>query len=186
MIWNGIYRRTLFEDKKLMFDESVIMGYEDWIFNNQMYLIPERQVIMDYVGYIHYQRYQHSTSKKFHPNQIEANVKAAEAEYHLLRRMNQEYGTTFIWVLRATDYLIDILFLFERRGCNYGYWDKKKALKWVRSQKVFRIFHKKEQLGNLPKQRKWMAVLFDRQWYMILLILADLYYKFILWKKLRK
>ncbi|MFR2995535.1 glycosyltransferase [Sellimonas intestinalis] len=186
MIWNGIYRRTLFEDKKLMFDESVIMGYEDWIFNNQMYLIPKRQVIMDYVGYIHYQRYQHSTSKKFHPNQIEANVKAAEAEYHLLRRMNQEYGTTFTWVLRATDYLIDILFLFERRGCNYGYRDKKKALKWVRSQKVFRIFHKKEQLGNLPKQRKWMAVLFDRQWYMILLILADLYYKFILWKKLRK
>ena len=186
MIWNGIYRRTLFEDKKLMFDESVIMGYEDWIFNNQMYLIPKRQVIMDYVGYIHYQRYQHSTSKKFHPNQIEANVKAAEAEYHLLRRMNQEYGTTFTWVLRATDYLIDILFLFERRGCNYGYRDKKKALKWVRSQKVFRIFHKKEQLGNLQKQRKWMAVLFDRQWYMILLILADLYYKFILWKKLRK
>ena len=62
-----------------------------------------------------------------------------------------------------------------RKGVKNGYAPKKSS-----------IFHKKEQLGNLPKQRKWMAVLFDRQWYMILLILADLYYKFILWKKLRK
>lgn len=186
MIWNGIYKRTLFEDSKLLFDESVIMGYEDWIFNNQMYLIPRRQVIMDYVGYIHYQRYQHSTSKKFHPNQIEANVKAAEAEYHLLCKMNQEYGIAFTWSLRATDYLIDILFLFERRGCDYEYRDRKKALKWVHSKKIFQIFKEKDQLRTLPKQRKWMAVLFDRQQYFMLLILANLYYKYILWKKLRK
>ena len=41
MIWNGIYRRKLFEDKTLLFDESVIMGYEDWIFNNNIFLIPK-------------------------------------------------------------------------------------------------------------------------------------------------
>lgn len=186
MIWNGIYRRSLFESEKLMFDESVIMGYEDWIFNNNIYLVPKRQVLLDYIGYIHYQRYSHSTSKKFHPNQIEAVVKAAGTEYRLLNRLNEHYHSGFQWTLRATDYLIDLLSIFERRGCTYGFRQERGVLKWARGRKVFDSLSDKKEMEALPKQRKLFLILFNRKWYTGLLILSKIYFKYILWKQKRK
>lgn len=183
MIWNGIYRRSLFDNNMLMFDESVIMGYEDWIFNNNIYLIPKRQVILNTIGYIHYQRYSHSTSKKFHPNQIEAVVKAAETEYKLLDKMNERYHTNFQWILRATDYLIDLLSIFERRGCTYGFFQEKMVLKWVHGRKVFCNLTNKNSVEGLNYQRKLFLKLFNRNWYTGLLVLSKLYFKYILWKK---
>lgn len=186
MIWNGIYRRSLFENEKLMFDDTVIMGYEDWIFNNNIYLIPKRQVLLDYVGYVHYQRYSHSTSKKFHPNQIEAVVKAAGTECRLLRKLNEKYQVGFPWALRATDYLIDLLSIFERGGCTYGFWQERSVLKWARGRKVFEQLSDKNEISVLPKQRKMFLLLFNRKCYTGLLILSKIYFKYIMWKQKRK
>lgn len=186
MIWNGIYRKTLFEDETLMFDEAVIMGYEDWIFNNNMYLIPERQVVLDEIGYIHYQRFSHSTSKKFHPNQIEADVKAAEAEYRLTRKLNEDYGCDIPWIPRASDYLIDILSIFERQGCTYGIKKQVKVVSWVRSKKVFYPLVSGSGTSGLPVQRRMLVKLFEKEHDLLLLLLAKLYFKYILWKKKRK
>lgn len=185
MIWNGIYRRSLFENEKLLFDESVIMGYEDWIFNNNIYTVPAAQVVLDYIGYIHYQRYSHSTSKKFHPNQIEAVVKAAETEYRLIRKLNDRYHAGFQWTQRATDYLIDLLSIFERQGCTYGFRQERAVIKWVRGRKVFAQLTDRGEMGALPKQRKLFLVLFNRRWYTGLLILSKIYFKYIMWKQKR-
>lgn len=185
MIWNGIYKRDLFNNGDLMFDENVIMGYEDWIFNNKIYTIPDVQVIINYIGYIHYQRYQHSTSKKFHPNQIKANVRAAESERKLIEKLNTEFGGNFEWISRATDYFIDVLFLFERKGCDYSYKEKAKVLKWTHSQKVFSVLKNRIDISKLPKQRKMMTSLFAGEHYYSLLFLSKIYYKFIMWKKLK-
>lgn len=186
MIWNGIYRRSLFENEKLLFDESVIMGYEDWIFNNNIYTVPATQVILDYIGYIHYQRYSHSTSKKFHPNQIEAVVKAAGTEYRLIRKLNERYHAGFQWTQRATDYLIDLLSIFERQGCTYGFRQERGVIKWVRGRKVFAQLTDRGEMGALPKQRKLFLILFNRRWYTGLLILSKIYFKYIMWKQKRK
>ncbi len=185
MIWNGIYEKKLFEDTTFLFDESIIMGYEDWIFNNKIFLHPKVQVIMDYIGYIHYQRYQHSTSKKFHPNQIMASVKAAETECELIHKINKSYGTDFEWINRAADYLIDIIFLFERKGCDYSYKKEKIELQKIREQKVFSIFFKKECVDVLPRQRRMMVQLLKNRKYLLLVYLSKVYYKFIMWKKAR-
>lgn len=186
MIWNGIYRRSLFENEKLLFDESVIMGYEDWIFNNNIYTVPATQVVLDYIGYIHYQRYSHSTSKKFHPNQIEAVVKAAGTEYRLIRKLNERYHAGFQWTQRATDYLIDLLSIFERQGCTYGFRQERGVIKWVRGRKVFAQLTDRGEMGALPKQRKLFLILFNRRWYTGLLILSKIYFKYIMWKQKRK
>ncbi len=185
MIWNGIYKRRLFENKEFLFDESVIMGYEDWIFNNNIYLYPERQVVMNYVGYIHYQRYQHSTSKKFHPNQVVASIKAAETEQNLTQRINELYGMNLRWNIRAADYLIDIIFLFERKGCIYRYREKKKVLQMIREQNVFSVLHDESNVKNLPRQRRMLIGLLKKQHYFLLLFLSKVYYKFILLKKMK-
>lgn len=186
MIWNGIYRRSLFENEKLLFDESVIMGYEDWIFNNNIYTVPATQVILDYIGYIHYQRYSHSTSKKFHPNQIEAVVKAAGTEYRLIRKLNDRYHAGFQWTQRATDYLIDLLSIFERQGCTYGFRKERGVIKWVRDRKVFAHLTDRGEMSALPKQRKLLLILFNRRCYTGLLILSKVYFKYIMRKQKRK
>lgn len=186
MIWNGIYRTSLFEKKALMFDESVIMGYEDWIFNNNMYMIPKCQIVLNEIGYVHYQRFSHSTSKKFHPNQLEAVVKAAETEHRLLSMLNEKYHADFKWTARALDYLIDFLSIFERRGCSYSFLQQRKALKWVRSRKIFMQLSENDEIGKLSGQRKLFLILFKRKQYNTLLILSKFYFRYILWKEKHK
>ena len=186
MIWNGIYRRTLFDDRSLLFDESVIMGYEDWIFNNNIFLVPETQVILDYIGYIHYQREEHSTSKKFHPNQIKADVKAAETEFCLQKKLNERYGADFRWLPRSADYLIDILSIFERTGCDYSFRKKKEVLKWVHGRKVFSVLDDRSERKKLPVQRRMLITLFTGSRYALLLVSARLYFRYIMWKRKRK
>lgn len=186
MIWNGIYRRELFDDKTLWFDESIIMGYEDWIFNNNIFLVPRVQVVLNYIGYIHYQRYSHSTSKKFHPNQIQADVKAAETEYSLQKKLNERYGADFRWLPRAADYLIDILSLFERKGCDYSVFRKRKVLSWVHSRKVFSALNDHRKEDALPVQRRMLVSLFAGKRYVLLIFLSKIYFKYIMWKRMRK
>ena len=185
MIWNGIYRRKLFEDKTLLFDESVIMGYEDWIFNNNIFLIPKVQVVLNYIGYIHYQRYSHSTSKKFHPNQIEADVKAAKTEYELQKKLNERYGTDFQWLPRAADYLIDILSIFERKGCDYSVRKKKEVLRWVHGRQVFAVLDDSGEREKLPVQRRMLVSLFTGSRYALLILCSRVYFKYIMWKRKR-
>lgn len=186
MIWNGIYRTGLFTGKEHMFDESVIMGYEDWIFNNNMYMIPKCQIVLNEIGYIHYQRFSHSTSKKFHPNQLEAVVKAAGTEYRLLSMLNEKYHSDFRWTARALDYLIDFLSIFERRGCSYGFFRRRKALKWVRSRKIFMQLSENDEAEKLSGQRRLFLILFNRKLYSSLLILSKVYFRYILWKEKHK
>lgn len=186
MIWNGIYRRELFKDTALLFDESVIMGYEDWIFNNQIFLVPKVQVVLDYIGYIHYQRAAHSTSKKFHPNQIEADVKAAETEFRLQQRLNEKYGTALKWLPRAADYLIDILSIFERKGCDYSLRKKKDVLSWVHGRKVFAVLGDSGEREKLPVQRRMLVSLFTGSRYGLLILCSRVYFKYIMWKRKRK
>ena len=185
MIWNGIYRRKLFENKMLLFDESVIMGYEDWIFNNNIFLVPKVQVVLNYIGYIHYQRYSHSTSKKFHPNQIEADVKAANAEYELQKKLNELYGVDIKWLPRAADYLIDILSIFERKGCDYSIRKKKEVLIWVHSRPIFSVLDDGSKREELPVQRKMLVSLFTGNKYALLLLCSRVYFKYIMWKRKR-
>lgn len=185
MIWNGIYRKELFLDKTLLFDESVIMGYEDWIFNNNIFLVPKVQVVADHIGYIHYQRYSHSTSKKFHPNQIEADMKAAKTEYELQKRLNEQYGTELKWLPRATDYLIDILSLFERKGCGYSFRKKKEVLEWVHSSRVFAILNNDSEIKKLPAQRRVLVSLFIGNRYALLILCSRAYFQYIMWKRKR-
>ena len=186
MIWNGIYRKELFSDKSLLFDESVIMGYEDWIFNNNIFLVPKIQVVLNYIGYIHYQRYSHSTSKKFHPNQIEADVKAAKTEYELQKKLNERYGTDIKWLPRAVDYLIDILSIFERKGCDYSVRKKKEVISWLHGRQVFAVLKDSGERDKLPVQRRMLVSLFAGNRYALLILCSRVYFKYIMWKRKRK
>ena len=183
MIWNGIYRRKLFENKMLLFDESVIMGYEDWIFNNNIFLVPKVQVVLNYIGYIHYQRYSHSTSKKFHPNQIEADVKAANTEYELQKKLNELYGADIKWFPRAVDYLIEILSVFERKGCDYSVQKKKEVMSWVHERQIFTVLDDSDEREKLPVQRRMLVSLFTENRYTFLLFCSKIYFKYIMWKR---
>lgn len=183
MIWNGIYKSNLFKSTGIFFDDDIIMGYEDWIFNYKIYVSTEKQVIIPDIGYIHYQREGHSTSKSFHINQLLACRRAAEKEYELYMFLNNNYQGTLNWANRSIEFLIEFLTIFRREGCSLSIKEKQDALKSLKKSKPFLVYEKKNKGSDLSITKKMVKSLFYHEKYIILLILARLYYYVLLFKK---
>lgn len=183
MIWNGIYRREFIVKNQICFDEKIKRGYEDWIFNYKCYPIADRQIIIPTIGYIHYQRLTHSTSKQFHPNQEIAILQALQNEADMFELIDKNYLLTYNWYLRVYDYLIEYILLFERAGCRYSMADKCKSLERIKVNLCFSILKNKEYFTRLTANKKITVKLFNKEKYKILFKLSHYYYKYIVWKK---
>jgi len=182
MVWNGFYKNDFISNNKIIFDNSIKAGYEDWIFNYQICSNDCSQIMIAGVGYIHYQRYNHSTSKKFNENQILALVTAATAEKKMFEFINTNGVSTIDWSTKAVEYIIELLLLFERNGCNLS---RKQKIEFLKSFYISAVF---EPLRNMvpykiSSLRKILLKLFLGKNFNALLFLSKIYYQFILIKK---
>ena len=112
-------------------------------------------------------------------------MKAAKTEYELQKKLNERYGTDFQWLPRAADYLIDILSIFERKGCDYSVRKKKEVLRWVHGRQVFAVLDDSGEREKLPVQRRMLVSLFTGSRYALLILCSRVYFKYIMWKRKR-
>lgn len=182
-IWNGIYKRKFINEQRIKFNETITNGYEDWTFNFLCFPAAKTQVVLPDTGYYYYQRDSHSTFKKFHPNQIRGIIYALESEYNMYNILGKDLAED--WNKRVTDYIIEILMIFQRKGCRWGIKEKKAYLEEI---------YQKKQIGNfcplwksdIPASKQMVGKLFYEKRMKSLLIISKIYYKYIVYKKGRK
>lgn len=83
-IWNGIYKRSIILENKILFDESVRHGNEDIIFNSVYSVYCKKIIFVKDLLYTHFYRFGHSTSAKFYDDQIITRIKAIKLEMNLV------------------------------------------------------------------------------------------------------
>ena len=186
MIWNGLYENKFLKSSKLLFDEEVVKGYEDWIFNYQLLDMCENIYVMSDVKYIHYQRTSHSTSSNFHVNQIIGVTKAMKSEKKMFEKLKGKVKGELDWNNRAMEYLIEFLLLFERPKCEYSV---KEECEYVRT------FLEEEEmtgLGNKAVRKKFrmtqkmLSVLIHLKWISTIVYLSRIYNHYIVYKKKKR
>lgn len=79
-VWNGLYKKEFVVENQLEFDESFRHGNEDVYFNLCCFLKCNNISIVKDVLYEHFYRDGHSTSMKFHEDQITTFIKTVELE----------------------------------------------------------------------------------------------------------
>lgn len=186
MIWNGIYRTSFIRENGICFDEKIKYGYEDWIFNSKCYPSASKQVILPYVGYIHFQREEHSTSKRFHTNQLNAVIYAMQCENEMFEIIDPQYLNSMEWFCRIYSYLVEFLLLFERKGCHYSVKEKCIELEKISSNKLFSNLKNETYQNQISTNKRLTIKLFLHRRFRLLLMSTQFYSKFIVWKKTRK
>lgn len=83
-VWNGLYKTDFIINNQLKFDESFRHGNEDVYFNLCCFLKCQKIAIVKEVLYEHFYRNGHSTSMKFHADQITTFIQTVELENKLL------------------------------------------------------------------------------------------------------
>lgn len=181
-VWNGFYSRDFIDKNHLIFDTSIKAGYEDWIFNYHVCTIDCSQVMIAGIGYLYYQRCDHSTFKKFSLNQISALITAAACEKKMYKSININSRKIINWPSEAVKYIIELLLIFQRKGCNLSESAKMKYLKFYYDSEVFENIETALS-SNLTLLRKVVVILFAKQHFKLLLFISKIYYQFILIKK---
>ena len=85
-IWNGIYKRELVRDNKILFDEKMKYGYEDKMFNNDVYDKCNVIVLNPEIYYHWFHRIEHSSSRKFRINKIISAFRCYKREMYLCKK----------------------------------------------------------------------------------------------------
>ncbi len=183
MIWNGIYKRELLISNNLFFPENVKKGYEDWIFNFQLFYLTDSMYVWEGVEYNHYQREAHSTSSSYHENQQMALIMAAKEEYKLVQYLNQKYGTKIDWSQYAMNYFIEAILMFERKNCDVTTSEKLNYLKQFGKMEEFTMIKSKNSRDKYPFTKRCISSLLEKERYKLLLRVSHLYNYYIVYKR---
>lgn len=116
-VWNGLYKREKLIKHKIQFDRRMKFGGEDTAFNYD--LVPHVDVILlnPNIYYIHYKRYNHSTSAKFDNNQLESLRVNAYKEYDLFKKLNIEKIDPNYWAYLTAKYITSFVTLIAKKEC---------------------------------------------------------------------
>lgn len=183
MIWNGLYEREFLLKSEVLFAEKIVRGYEDWIFNYQLFLHCEKIGILKDVKYIHYQRENHSTSSKFHENQLIGCVYAATTEQKMFEKLNKNGKYKLNWNKRAIEYFIEYILVLEKPGCSYSFKQKKECLKKILEEDALKCLKEKQDVGCLTKPQIILQGLILKQKIGSCLRLAQIYNRYLDYKR---
>lgn len=137
MIWNGLYDRTFLIEKNLRFDEHIRFGYEDWIFNYELYTKVSKAVLLNEIYYLHEQREGFSTSKKFRNERPYNCTTSASVEMAMFDFLQIDKQFPDLRIKRLIDYLIEILLLFSLQDCDWSMQQKKLFIKNLEKKPPF-------------------------------------------------
>ena len=140
-IWTGIYRRTLFTEHRLQFNEDFKNGHEDILMNMQCYRYAKKIVLNDKAYYTHNWRVGTSASSIFTMNRIKDAIVVANHEKQLFEDFG--YGRDIILSLYMDNMYICLAMM------NTGENKCKKSVQ----KKILRKYKKNisDQMGDFSK-----------------------------------
>ena len=109
-VWNGLYLKSFLLENNLYFDETFKHGNEDVFFNNSCYIKCKSVGIVSDVLYEHFYRNAHSTSLKYHEEQITTFIQTIKLEEEFLAPIKGEdtYKLIFMRNIRLAFKLLNI------------------------------------------------------------------------------
>ena len=182
-IWNGMYRREWWLDNNLQFDTSVKCGFEDRILNYEIFQKARKQVLNTEIGYRYFQRFEHSTFKRFNRNMLYSCRLAAEAEFHLFEYMRCQKDFSGMWSKKAAEYMIELLLLLIRKDNDMK---KSEIYNFIEETKKSNAFCVTKSAKSLPLTKRIVLKLFETKNYGLLLKVSSLYSKYIIFKRRTK
>ena len=182
-IWNGMYRTNWWREEKPQFDTSIKCGFEDRVLNYKIFEKAQKQVFNPGIGYRYFQRYEHSTFKRFNRNMLYSCLLSAEAEFRLFEVLKNDQGFQGDWVRKSAEYLIEFLLLLSREDNDMSKEELADFMKKLRVSRAFRSIQKKGIGKNLALTKRMVVSLFAQRRYRALLGFAKVYLKFIYLKR---
>lgn len=92
VLWNGLYKREIIANYRILFDESILAGMEDFLFNinflshiNEIVYIPDKL-------FTHYCRSGQSTSSKYSENRLKNIIRVKGKEIEFITSETSEGG----------------------------------------------------------------------------------------------
>lgn len=183
MIWNGLYKREFVERCRLLFDEEVKKGYEDWIYNYKLFGLTEDCYTWKKIEYNHFQRGSHSTSSNYHQNQQMALIRAAEMEFQLVQKLNRTYRAGIDWDIYAMNYFIEALLMFERKNCVVKQGEKLAYIKKLYALPLFDMLSSVETRKKFPLTKRTISRLLAGRHFRLLLVMTRLYNHILIRKR---
>ena len=187
-IWNAIYKRSFLVENNLKFNEHCRFGYEDWVFGFMLYQKVNKMVLNPEIQYFYYQRYTHSTCRKYDDNRLEASFLACKHEQEML----DEIGIQEWMPLRKEEALevniAEILKSLNNPACKLKTREKAQRLLDIRNRPFFEVRLNDAFLKRLKghSKTKYIVVrLFYKKRMKTLVRLSKIYFAY-LGKKKRK
>ena len=170
-IWNGVFKRELFENNKIRFDTDIKFGGEDWLLNLELYAVFRNILFIPDILYIYYRRLSHSTSTKYQENRIVAIKKVAESELKLLidEKIQDEY-----YAHSMAMYLGQIVKIMMHRESGLSFLDKIVKLKDLKNSVAFDIEVNSSIVSNASFKDRLYVMLFIKERYRSLLLISQL------------
>lgn len=183
MVWNGIYKNDFLKEHNILFDEEIVRGYEDWLFNYELYPLCKIAYVMSDVMYIHYQRGTHSTSSNFHPNQILGCTRAMKLEYEMIKNLEKRWNKDLKWNNRAMEYFIEFLLLFERPKCEITFNEEKKYIESFLKEKEMQDLGNRSACQDMPKTQKLLSKIIALNSTTLIVLVTRVYNHYLLYKR---
>lgn len=186
MVWNGLYRRAFLERHGLRFDARCRYGYEDWIFNADLYPRLGTLALLPDVLYVHFQRTGVSTSKRYHENQVLSCALAAEREVRMLDAIGIGRISPAERPVAVAVALVEILRRLADPGCPLSLAEKAARLRAVRREPPFDAAPDASAMRTLrtaSAPRALVARLFFAGRMRTLALLAEAYFRFLSLRK---
>lgn len=182
-VWNGIYKKSFLVAQQMSFNEKIRFGFEDCIYNIECYGRAAIQVINPQMGYLYYQRYNHSTFKKFDISRLDAWKIMVEKEFELYKMLYKNEDVMWEhWNRQASTYLQEFLFMISEQKSTMSLQEKKMWLKRLHQMKEYSRI---KDTTLVSKQKKLSLELFDKEKYNVLLGISKLYSGYVVLKKMR-
>lgn len=182
-IWNGMYRRSFWIENDLQFDTSIKCGFEDRVLNYTIFRVAKRQVLNPDIGYYYYQRYEHSTFKRFNRNMLYSCLLSAEAEYDLFQYLKKNSDFHSDWIQKSAEYLTEFLMLLSRRDNDMTKSELYDFMGKLNKSKAFSDIQMSGKNRNLSLTKKNVVNLFVKRKYDLLFQVSRVYAQFIFLKK---
>lgn len=185
VIWNGLYGKSLLDNNGIEFDVALKYGFEDLLMSYRVYESMKKAVLLSDVYYLHEQREEHSTSKKFHIEHVYDYIKLTRAEHSLCEKIRLDEKYPGMCETLFAKRIIDLLLEFQYSGCTLKKSEKISVLRDIAGTEPFSDI-KLPPPDCLDAKKRLVWRLFARRRFGALLALSNSYGKVILYKKTRR
>lgn len=149
-VWNGLYRREFITSNGIWFNEIFRHGNEDVYFNLCCFLKYPSIIVVKDVLYEHFYRLAHSTSMKYHENQIIHRLDTIDLEKTFLKSIEntREYKLVMMGNIRVCFKILSNAKDLKKRKEGLKLLEQRLPMKAFKQYKVF-LYHELSPLEKI-------------------------------------